>query len=478
MQKKLFNFSQSYQNLPEVFFSKVAPTKVLEPNLVILNDELAQELGLNFSALSKLQQAEVLSGNILPQNAQPIALAYAGHQFGNFVILGDGRAVLLGEHVAPNQKHYDVQFKGSGQTPYSRRGDGRATLSSCLREYLISEAMHALKIPTTRSLSVVKTGEKVLRENLFDGAILTRVASSHIRVGTFQLAAAIHGKKEVAALIDYTIKRHFPEISDVKNKTHELLKIVISRQVDLIINWLRVGFVHGVMNTDNMLVSGETIDFGPCAFVDEYDPQKTFSSIDYYGRYAFENQPIIAQWNLARFAETLLPFLSEDVKKSREIAEEEIDNFRLIYQKKYFEMMGKKLGIEGIEEGDEQLISEFLKCLQEQKLDYTNSFRDLLTEKISANDELEKWQQKWWLRRSKNQTILQSNKLMQETNPVVIPRNHQVEKALNSAVEGDFKSFYDLLAVLKNPYQESADKIYYQLPPTDFEKVTQTFCGT
>lgn len=427
---------------------------------MIFNESLAKELDLNFLAFSKDEQAEIFSGNILPQNSDPIAQAYAGHQYGNFVILGDGRAILLGEHLTPQKKRFDIQLKGSGQTPYSRRGDGRAALAPMLREYLISEAMSALEIPTTRSLAVVTTGENILRETLLPGAILTRVASSHIRVGTFQFAAAMHGDKAVEKLINYTINRHFPQAKNA----HDLLKIVCERQADLIVNWLRVGFVHGVMNTDNMSVCGETIDYGPCAFIDEYDRQKTFSSIDFYGRYAFENQPIIAQWNLARFAETLLPFLA------REDAENEIDNFRVIYQKKYLNMMRLKLGIIGVEEGDEKLIFDFLNLIEREKMDYTNTFRELLTGKI--------FDQNLHNRRTKNQSLVESNALMKKTNPVIIPRNHKVEEALRAVVSGDMRLFNDLLDALKNPYEERENKKPYQLPPSDVERVTQTFCGT
>lgn len=461
MSVDIFNFDNSYTNLPEVFFSKVKPTPVADPRLIILNQDLAENLNLNFFSFSEAQLAEIFSGNSLSKKSQTIAQAYAGHQFGNFVILGDGRAILLGEHLTTDKKRFDIQLKGSGQTAYSRRGDGRAALAPMLREYLISEAMSALKIPTTRSLAVVTTGENVYRETILPGAILTRIASSHIRVGTFQFAAALHGDGAVKKLIDYTINRHFPAAKNA----HELLKEVIESQADLIVNWLRVGFVHGVMNTDNMSICGETIDYGPCAFIDEYDPQKTFSSIDFYGRYAFENQPIIAQWNLARFAESLLPFLS------REIAENEIDNFRVIYQKKYLAMMRSKLGIIGKEADDEKLISELLLWMKKTKADYTNTFRDL--KNVDKN-----WCEKWQNRRTKNQSILQSDELMKKTNPVIIPRNHKVEEALNDALLGDMKKFNQLLAALKNPYVESDNKKPYQLPPSDAEKVTQTFCGT
>ncbi len=475
---RLLNFENSYTKLPEVFFSKVAPAQVADPQMIIFNHNLAQDLAINAANLSQQQLAQIFCGNVLQPNCETLALAYAGHQFGNFVILGDGRAILLGEHLTPNNQRCDIQLKGSGQTPYSRRGDGRAALAPMLREYLISEAMHQLQIPTTRSLAVVATGEVVYRENLLPGAVLARVASSHIRVGTFQLAAALHGKKEVAALLDYTIQRHFPELLNRQDKARQMLKMVINRQADLLVNWLRVGFVHGVMNTDNMLLCGETIDYGPCAFIDEYEAQKVFSSIDYYGRYAFENQPIVAQWNLARLAETLLPFLSDNVDEAREIAEEEIDNFRVIYQQKYLTMMLAKLGISKAEEGDDKMIAVLLELMQSNKIDYTNFFRDLLADKAFAQPQLAKWQQQWQSRRQKNQTIESSKDLMRKNNPVIIPRNHQVNKALADAENGDLSSFQELLSALQNVYQESEDKIPYQNPPKEEEKVLETFCGT
>ncbi len=478
MQNHIFNFDHSYQNLPEVFFSKVAPVQVADPQMIIFNHNLAQDLAINAANLSQQQLAQIFCGNILQTNCDPLALAYAGHQFGNFVILGDGRAILLGEHLTPNNQRFDIQLKGSGQTPYSRRGDGRAALAPMLREYLISEAMYQLQIPTTRSLAVVATGEVVYRENLLPGAVLARVASSHIRVGTFQLAAALYSKKEVAALLDYTIQRHFPELLNRQDKARQMLKMVIERQADLLVNWLRVGFVHGVMNTDNMLLCGETIDYGPCAFIDEYEAQKVFSSIDYYGRYAFENQPIVAQWNLARLAETLLPFLSDNVEEAREIAEEEIDNFRVIYQQKYLTMMLAKLGISKAEEGDDKMIAALLELMQSNKIDYTNFFRDLRADKIFEQPQLVKWQQQWQLRRQKNQTIESSKDLMRKNNPVIIPRNHQVNKALADAENGDLSSFQELLSALQNVYQESEDKIRYQNPPKEEEKILETFCGT
>lgn len=470
MSSKLFYFDNSYCGLSPYFFSKILPTPVSSPELVIFNDDLAANLDLNFENFSAKQRAEIFSGNLLPQDAEPIAQAYAGHQFGNFVILGDGRAILLGEHLTRNNQRFDVQLKGSGRTQYSRRGDGRAALAPMLREYIISEAMNELKIPTTRSLAVVKTGEKVYRETDFSGAILTRIASSHIRVGTFQFAAALHGKEAVEQLLNYVIKRHFPE----SKNAHDFFKQVIEAQTDLIVNWLRVGFIHGVMNTDNMSICGETIDYGPCAFLDEYDPQKTFSSIDHYGRYAFANQPIIAQWNLARLAETLLPLLANNLNEAREIAENELENFYKIYQKKYWQMMRQKLGFAGFETEDEKLIEQILRWMQQNKIDYTNFFCDLMNGEIF--DQV--WFKKWQERRAQNQSISDSNQMMRRFNPLVIPRNHLVEEALASANNDDFEKLKKLLSALKNPYAESDDKKAYQIAPKESEKVRQTFCGT
>ncbi len=470
MSSKIFNFDNSYRCLSPQFFSEILPTPVSSPELVIFNDKLAAALDLNFDNFSAKQRAEIFSGNQIPRSAEPIAQAYAGHQFGNFVILGDGRAILLGEHLTQKNQRFDVQLKGSGRTQYSRRGDGRAALAPMLREYIISEAMNELKIPTTRSLAVVKTGEKVYRETEFPGAILTRIASSHIRVGTFQFAAALHGKEAVEQLMNYAIKRHFPECENAR----DFFKKVIAAQADLIVNWLRVGFIHGVMNTDNMSICGETIDYGPCAFLDEYDPQKTFSSIDYYGRYAFANQPIIAQWNLARLAETLLPLLANNLNEAREIAENELENFYKNYQKKYWQMMRQKLGFAGFEAEDEKLIEQILRWMQQNKIDYTNFFCDLMNGEIF--DQV--WFKKWQERRAQNQSISDSNQMMQKANPLIIPRNHLVEEALESANNDDFTKLKKLLSALKNPYEQSDDKKPYQIAPKESEKVRQTFCGT
>ena len=342
-----WRFDNTYSKLPSSMLAKLPPTPVKDPELVILNHSLSKMLGLDFTNLSNKNLASIFSGNLLPKGSDTIAQAYAGHQFGHFTLLGDGRAIVIGEHVSKDNKRFDIQFKGSGKTPYSRDGDGRAALGPMLREYIISEGMFGLGIPTTRSLAVVKTGEKVIRETPLDGAILTRIAESHIRVGTFQYAVVAEDKKNLKILFDYTIDRHYPHIKNSKAPAIDLLKIVINKQIKLVVDWMRVGFIHGVMNTDNMAISGETIDYGPCAFMDTYDPETVFSSIDQYGRYAFFNQPGIAKWNLARFAECLVPLISEDKNAGVEIATEIVNSFSEIFQKNWSEMMRKKLGLLG-----------------------------------------------------------------------------------------------------------------------------------
>ena len=370
-----WNFDNSYARLPKTFFTLQNPTPVSSPKLVIFNESLATSLGLNGSALQREDGIGILAGNIIPQGATPLAQAYAGHQFGHFNMLGDGRAVLLGEQINPQGERVDIQLKGSGRTPYSRGGDGRAALGPMLREYIISEAMHALGIPTSRSLAVVSTGESVIRETNLPGAILTRVAASHIRVGTFQYAATWGKDGELQALADYTIKRHFPDIEEDENRYLSLLQEVIKRQAELIAKWQLVGFIHGVMNTDNMAISGESIDFGPCAFMDTYDPETVFSSIDREGRYAYGNQPYMAGWNLARFAESLLPLLHENQEQAIEIAEDAISNFAELYQSNWLAGMRAKLGIFNEETEDQPLIEDLLNMMQQYRADYTNTFR-------------------------------------------------------------------------------------------------------
>ena len=479
-----FKFDNTYLHLPEIFYTKLVPAPVPEPEMVILNTPLAIELGLDFSEISLDKQAVLFSGNQMPESAEPFAQAYAGHQFGHFSILGDGRAIVWGEHITPTGQRFDLQFKGSGPTPYSRGGDGRAPLGPMLREYIISEAMQALNIPTTRSLAVVTHGEQVYRETTLPGAILTRVASSHIRVGTFQFAALKEDKETIQALLDYTIKRHYPEIKEKQNKALSLLKAVIEKQAELITHWMRVGFIHGVMNTDNMALSGETIDYGPCAFMDTYDPGTVFSSIDHTGRYAYANQPAITQWNLARLAETLLPLINENAEKARDLAEEAINGFGVVYKEKSLSMLRAKVGLFGEQPEDEKLITDLLDWMHQKGADYTNTFLDLTNEappkgESYNSDTFKEWHTRWQARVVKNTQPLESSlALMRANNPVVIPRNHIVEQALDAATNGDLHPLKDLLATLQEPYKNSSDLKPYQCPPKPEEKVCHTFCGT
>jgi len=381
-----FRFDNSYRTLPAKLFEECNPTAVAQPQLIILNEVLAKDLGLNFNGISNEEVAEFLSGNRIIEGAQPIAQAYAGHQFGYFNMLGDGRAILLGEHITPFNQRFDIQLKGSGETPYSRRGDGRATLSSMLREYIISEAMFALQIPTTRSLAVVSTGEEVHREYTHEGAVLTRIAASHIRVGTFEFVRRFNDVDTFKAFTNYTIQRHYPHLLHSENYALNFLKEVMEKQIDLIVNWMRVGFIHGVMNTDNMSICGESIDFGPCAFMNSYHPQTKFSSIDHQGRYAFENQAAIAKWNLSRFAETLLVLIDKDSAKAIDLAQGALNTFAEIFDKKWLQMMRNKLGMMGEEDGDDKIILDLLAWMQEHSADYTNTFIALQDkEKLKEN---------------------------------------------------------------------------------------------
>ena len=479
-----WRFDNSYSKLPESFISKTTPTPVKSPELIILNDKLAKELNLNFSLLDKKKLSELFSGNSLPEGSNAISQAYAGHQFGHFTMLGDGRAVLMGEHISKNNERFDIQFKGSGKTPFSRNGDGRAVLGPMLREYVISEAMHALKIPTTRSLAVVKTGEQVVRENILQGAILTRVASSHLCVGTFQYITARQNQGELKELIDYTINRHYPNIKQTKNQAVDLLKVLMEKQIDLVINWMRVGFIHGVMNTDNMTISGETIDYGPCAFMDTYDPQTVFSSIDEFGRYAYFNQPSITKWNLARFAECLVPLIDDDKDKAINFATEIINSFEKNYEKKWLNMMRDKLGLYGEEPKDQVLILDLLTWMHQYKVDYTNTFCFLMSIKIK-NDEVYNnenfllWKKRWEERLKLNNNSSEKYlKLMKSVNPQIIPRNHKVEEALEASNNDDFTKLKELIKVLENPYQTQKNINNYQLPAYLDDQKYQTFCGT
>ena len=478
-----WNFDNSYSKLPDSFKENIKPVKVKKPELVLLNEDLAKKLDLNFSNLGKDKLSALFAGNILPQDSNSIAQAYAGHQFGHFTMLGDGRAVLIGEHLSKNKNRHDIQFKGSGKTAFSRNGDGRAAIGPMLREYIISEAMYHLNIPTTRSLAVVKTGENIIRETKLKGAILTRIASSHIRVGTFQYISARNKKDELELLLDYVINRHYPDIKESKNKAIALLEIVLNRQVNLVINWMRVGFIHGVMNTDNMSISGETIDYGPCAFMDIYDPKTVFSSIDKMGRYAYCNQPIITKWNLSRFAECLIPLINKDQNKAIEIATEIINSFEKIYEEKWLNMMREKLGLFGIEEKDKFLILDLLTWMHQNNVDYTNTFCHLMDNEIKKDLKYDdegfiNWKKRWKNRlKTKNIIPEKSIQLMKNTNPNVIPRNHKVEEALKSAEENDLKPINEMLKVLRKPYTQQKDIREYQIPKVTKEKY-QTFCGT
>ncbi|WP_077213143.1 protein adenylyltransferase SelO [Bacillus dakarensis] len=483
-----WNFDNSYARIPEVFFSSQNPSPVSSPEMVIFNSPLAVSLGLNAKELNGESGTAVFAGNAIPKGASPLAQAYAGHQFGHFTMLGDGRAVLLGEQLTPSGERFDIQLKGSGRTPYSRGGDGRAALGPMLREYIISEAMHGLRIPTTRSLAVVTTGESIVRETLLPGAILTRVASSHIRVGTFQYAANWGTVQDLRVLADYAIKRHYPGIeADGTNENKYLLFLqeVIKRQASLVAKWELVGFIHGVMNTDNMTISGESIDYGPCAFMDIYDPATVFSSIDREGRYAYGNQPYIAGWNLARLAETLLPLLHEKDEEAIEIAQGAIGEYNDLYFSNYFAGMRAKLGLFNEEKDDETLIKDLLNIMKEYKADYTNTFRALTFDKpedtaLSGKEEFQAWYKNWQERMNKQQESKEaSQQLMRDVNPAVIPRNHRVEEALEAAVEkGDYSVMERLLSVLANPYAHSPEQEQYTTLPEHTNIPYRTFCGT
>lgn len=487
MERRAFgwNFDNSYARLPQTFFSSVNPTPVHSPKMNIFNVPLANFLGLNDKLLQCKEGIVMLCGNEIPDGAFPLAQAYAGHQFGHFTMLGDGRAMLLGEQITPQGNRYDIQYKGSGRTPYSRRGDGLAALGPMLREYIISEAMYALGIPTTRSLAVISTGESVIREKIQPGAILTRVASSHIRVGTFQFISEWGKTEELQKLADYTIERHFPEAKKSQNCYIQLLIEVAEKQAILISKWQLVGFIHGVMNTDNMAISGETIDYGPCAFMDTYDPATVFSSIDTFGRYAYDNQPKIAAWNLARFAETLLPLLDENQEQAAKIAQDVISGFHIRYHQLWMNGMRAKLGIFNEEVEDEELISNLLDLMQKFKADYTNTLRALTNgnlDKIQLfeSPEFTEWEKLWKDRLSRQpETEDSCLKLMRNSNPEVIPRNHRVEEALEAAVEkSDYSLMERLLEVLSTPYSHVPDKEPYTTLPEDLSCPYKTFCGT
>ncbi len=475
-----WRFDHSYARLPGVLFSRLGPVPVRAPGLAVFNDSLAAHLGLDPDALGSPAGAEIFAGNRVPTGAAPMAQAYAGHQFGHFTNLGDGRAILLGEQLAPDGRRFDVQLKGSGRTPYSRGGDGRAALGPMLREYIISEAMHALGLPTTRSLAVATTGEMVARENPLPGAVLTRVAASHIRVGTFEYASALGDRAVLSALLDHTLMRHYPELADAENRALSLLEAVSGRQASLVARWLHVGFVHGVMNTDNMALSGETIDYGPCAFLDTYDPATVFSSIDRHGRYAYANQPHIAQWNVARLAEALLPLIHDDEKKGVTMAEEVVQKFGPAFRQHWLDGVRAKLGLFNAEENDLALAQDLFKAMQETQADFTNAFAALADRVVPGTPPvLPAWEERWQARLQRQpQALATVATRMRATNPVVIPRNHRVEEALTAAGQGDFGVMQSLLAALARPYEISAAHEPYRQPPDAGGAAYRTFCGT
>ena len=497
-----WRLEHTYAELPQLFWAPAAPTALREPALVAFNRPLATSLGLDPDVLDGSEGAAVFAGKMLPEGARPIAQAYAGHQFGHFTVLGDGRAILLGEQIAPSGERFDIQLKGAGRTRFSRRGDGCAALGPMLREYIISEAMHALGIPTTRSLAVVTTGEPVYREEVLQGAVLTRVAASHIRVGTMQWAAAHHDPAALRALADYTIARHYSELAGGSDPYMALFEAVLARQASLVARWQLVGFIHGVMNTDNMSLSGETIDYGPCAFMDAYDPATVFSSIDHGGRYAYGNQPPIAQWNLARLAEAMLPLFHADQDRAAERATAALNTFPDLFHQQWLDGMRAKLGLCTHEEGDNALVNDLLDWMKRRSADFTNTFRSLAGgPAASAPAELRRvkegpplqarasqvpggdaafqaWHDRWLARRARQpQSTEEADALMRQHNPAVIPRNHQVEAALTAATDGDYSVMTRLLEVLAAPYDHDRDVSAFT-EPGPRELPYRTFCGT
>jgi len=486
------SFSNSYARLPEHFFARLDPTPVARPRLVALNRPLAQDLGLDIDAIDGDALAQILGGNIIPSAAEPISMAYAGHQFGIFVPqLGDGRAILMGEVFDRSGVRRDIQLKGAGRTPFSRRGDGRAPLGPVLREYLVSEAMHALGIASTRALAVVTTGEPVFRDVPLPGAILTRVAASHVRVGTFQYFAARGDDEAIRRLSDYVLVRHYPTAQDAERPYLALLQVVARRQAALVARWMQVGFVHGVMNTDNMAVSGETIDFGPCAFIEAYDPGAVFSSIDELGRYAFGNQARVAQWNIARLAEALLPLIDPDPRHATELAQAVISAFPTWYESEWIAGMRSKLGLRLAQDGDLELIGGLLDAMHANQADFTLTFRRICDAAADGDDAgpralfadpgaYDRWAVLWRSRlQSEPGLPADRAQAMRRVNPAVIPRNHRVEQALSAAVEReDVAPFFKLLEALSQPYEEQGAYLAYAVPAQADERVLQTFCGT
>jgi serine/tyrosine/threonine adenylyltransferase len=496
----LNRLKNTYSKLPDAFYSEALPTRVRAPEVVVFNHALAESLELELESQPESELANVFAGNVVPSSAVPIAQAYAGHQYGGFTMLGDGRAILLGEQrIAASKSNrisavpidakldevlFDIQLKGPGPTPYSRRGDGRAALGPMLREYIISEAMFALGIPTTRSLAVVRTGEKVFREDALSGAVLTRIAYSHIRVGTFQYAAATHNRSHLQALADYTIHRHFPSLADSDNRYLDLLRVVIDRQASLVASWQYIGFVHGVMNTDNVAISGETIDYGPCAFMETYHPATVFSSIDAHGRYAYGNQPHICHWNLVRFAESLLTLLHETEETSIALATEAIEAFPKTFESYWLDGMRKKFGLLVEDESDQALIQELFDWMTDHQADYTTTLRDL-SDGVAFDPQkyqsmsFTAWHAKWQQRVKRDSTRLEDvYSTMRRHNPSIIPRNQRVEESLEAAENGDLSKVTELVIALQNPFSDDVRFEKYRTPSSYHAGQYRTFCGT
>ena len=477
-------FDNSYAKLPERFYAKQTPTAVAAPELIRVNHGLAEQLGIDPNWLESPEGVAVLAGNVVPEGAAPLSQAYAGHQFANFVPqLGDGRAILLGEVLASDGQRFDIQLKGSGPTFWSRRGDGRSALGPVLREYIISEAMHALGVPTTRALAAVTTGEDVFRGEMQAGGIFTRVASSHIRVGTFQYFAARKDHEALRAHANYTIERHYPEASEKESPYIALLEAVIDAQCKLICKWLGLGFIHGVMNTDNCAISGETIDYGPCAFMEQFHPQCVFSSIDQQGRYAWGNQPQIAQWNLARFAETLLPLIDSDQDTAIEQVEKPLNDFSAAVHRGYFDIFVLKFGVDRFDKRTANFIKSTLEKLAQYNVDFTLFFRHLT--RIASGEASEEFIGLWenssaalrWLDSWKKLFVAEAMLPgMQAANPILIPRNHQVEQAIQAGYSGDFSPFHRLVEALSQPFADRPEYSDLEAPATPEERVYETFC--
>ena len=490
----LFNFDNSYARLPDSFYALVPPTPAMSPELIQFNPALAESLGLDFDSLSTEEIALLFGGNTIPDNAEPLAMAYAGHQFGNLnPQLGDGRAVLLGEIIGNDGLRYDIQLKGPGRTPFSRNGDGRAALGPILREYLLSESMAVLKVPTTRALAAVSSGEFIMRERMVPGAIITRVSRSFVRVGSFQFFAIRDNPEALKELADYVIARNYPELVDHEAPYLALLNAVIERQAGLIARWMQLGFIHGVMNTDNMSIAGETIDYGPCAFIDEYHPEKVFSSVDREGRYAYQNQPAAGHWDLCRLAEALMPLLDEDREAAAKLAQTAINEFPPLYTAFWLNGMCKKLGFSEVQDGDHGLVDGLLECMANNKADFTLTFR-YLSDALSDSDErdqpirdlfsnaadFDRWAVQWRQRlQQESRNNIERQQAMHQVNPLYIPRNHLVEAVIRAAEDNhDYAPFHELLTVLQQPFTQQDNREDYALPPKPGQEVLRTFCGT